>query len=372
MPFVGAAIPAISSEYSKIIRERFVARKKVLIVDADNTLWRGVVGEDGVDGIEVGEEYPGAVFHAFQRQLLAARRSGLLLAMVSKNNLADVQEVFTRRSLPLKWDDFTTHRVNWRRKSENITSIAQELDLGLDSFVMIDDNPFELEEVARSLPGVTCIRFEWQTPVEALSLLFKTPGLSAWEATAEDSRKAAQYAEESQRREARAMTGSLEEYIRSLDVRIEVGCNRESAVPRVSQLTNKTNQFNLTTRRYSESEIRNAMLVGAVYDFRVVDRFGDMGVVGVVIVCSGVIEAFLMSCRALGREIEGNMLAFVCSKHGCSELRASYSPTSKNAMTSDFYERNGFALLRAVDDEKTYRYVSPPSQLVPVSILEVT
>jgi predicted enzyme involved in methoxymalonyl-ACP biosynthesis len=114
------------------------------------------------------------------------------------------------------------------------------------------------------------------------------------------------------------------------------------------------------------------MLVGAVYDFRVVDRFGDMGVVGVVIVCSGVIEAFLMSCRALGREIEGNMLAFVCSKHGCSELRASYSPTSKNAMTSDFYERNGFALLRAVDDEKTYRYVSPPSQLVPVSILEVT
>jgi FkbH-like protein len=371
MPFTGAAIPAISSEYAKVLRERFVARKKVLIIDADNTLWRGVVGEDGVEGVEVGDDYPGAVFQAFQRQLLVARRSGLVLAMVSKNNLPDVQEVFARRSMPLKWEDFTTHRVNWQRKSENIASIAQELDLGVESFVMIDDNPFELEEVSRSLPGVTCVQFDWQKPAEALSLLFKTPGLSAWEITTEDSRKALQYAEESQRREIRASADSLEDYIRSLDIRIEVGCNRQSALARVSQLTNKTNQFNLTTKRYSEGEIRDAMTGGFVYDFRVVDRLGDMGIVGVVIVRNGEIEAFLMSCRALGREIEGNMLAYVCAKHRASGLRARYLPTAKNAMVGNFYDRNGFELQRAIDGEKQYEYVGIQRTLVPVPINEV-
>lgn len=371
MPFTGAVIPAISSEYAKVLRERFVARKKVLVVDADNTLWRGVVGEDGVEGVEVGDDYPGAVFQAFQRQLLVARRSGLVLAMVSKNNLPDVQEVFTRRSMPLKWEDFTTHRVNWQRKSENIASIAQELDLGVESFVMVDDNPFELEEVSRSLPGVTCVQFDWQKPSEALSLLFKTPGLATWEVTAEDSRKALQYAEESQRREIRASSGSLEDYIRSLDIRIEVGCNRSSTLARVSQLTNKTNQFNLTTRRYSEAEIRDAMAVGAVYDFRVVDRLGDMGIVGVVIVRNGEIEAFLMSCRALGREIEGNMLAYVCARHRSEPLRATYLSTPKNVMVSDFYDRNGFELRRATDGEKQYEYVGTVRTLVPVPINEV-
>jgi len=371
MPFTGAAVPAISSEYAKVLRERFVARKKVLVIDADNTLWRGVVGEDGVEGVDVGEDYPGAVFHAFQRQLLVARRSGLVLAMVSKNNLADVQEVFARRSMPLKWDDFTTHRVNWQRKSENIASIAQELDVGVESFVMIDDNPFELEEVSRSLPGVTCVQFDWQKPAEALSLLFKTPGLSAWEVTAEDSRKALQYAEESQRREIRASAGSLEDYIRSLDIRIEVGRNRLAALARVSQLTNKTNQFNLTTRRYSEAEIRDAMADGAVYDFRVIDRLGDMGIVGVVIVRNGEIEAFLMSCRALGREIESNMLAYVCARHRSQPLRATYFPTAKNAMVSNFYDRNGFELRQAIDGKKQYENVGMQRTLVPVPISEV-
>jgi FkbH-like protein len=371
MPFTGAAIPSIVSEYARVLRERFVARKKVLIIDADNTLWRGVVGEDGVEGIDIGEDYPGTVFHAFQRQLLEAKRSGLVLAMVSKNNLVDVKEVFERRAMPLKWDDFTCHRVNWNRKSENIASIAQELDLGVDSFVMIDDNPFELEEVANSLPGVTVQRFDWQKPAEALSLLCKTPGLSAWEVTAEDTRKALQYAEESQRREVRASAGSLEDYIRSLEIRIEVGRNREEAVARVTQLTNKTNQFNLTTRRYSEAEIRAAMTEGSVYDFRVIDRLGDMGVVGVVIVRDDEIEAFLMSCRALGREIEGNMLAYVCDRHESQPLRAAYLPTAKNSMVSDFYDRNGFQLVQSNAGAKQYKYVGMQRALVSVPITEV-
>lgn len=371
MPFTAAAIPLITSEYAKVLRERFVARKKVLIIDADNTLWRGVVGEDGVDGIEVSEDYPGTVFHTFQQQLLAARRSGLVLALVSKNNLADVQEVFAKRSMPLKWDDFTTHRVNWLRKSENIASIAAELDLGVDSFVMIDDNPFELEEVSSSLPGVTVLRFEWQKPAEALGLLYRTPGLSTWDVTAEDARKAAQYAEESQRREVRASAGSIEDYIRSLDIQIQVGRNRESALARVVQLTNKTNQFNLTTRRYTEADMQSAMVEGVVYDFRVVDRLGDMGIVGVVIVRAGEIEAFLMSCRALGREIEGNMLAYVCAQHAGLALRACYLPTAKNAMVADFYDRNGFSLQHSENGAKFYQFSGSPKNLVPVPIDEV-
>lgn len=371
MPFTGAAVPAITAEYSKVLRERFVARKKVLIIDADNTLWRGVVGEDGVDGIVVGEEYPGTVFQLFQQQLLAAQSSGLVLALVSKNNLADVQEVFAKRNMPLKWGSFTAHRVNWLPKSENIASIATELDLGLDSFVMIDDNPFELEEVASSLPGVTVVRFDWQKPAEALGLLFKTPGLSAWEVTAEDARKASQYAEESQRREIRASAGSIKDYIRSLDIKIQVGCNRQSALARVVQLTNKTNQFNLTTRRYTEAEMQHAMSEGAVYDFRVVDRLGDMGIVGVVIVRDGEIETFLMSCRALGREIEGNMLAFVCARHPDLALRASYLPTAKNAMVAEFYDRNGFRLQHTDHGAKYYQFAEHPGNLIPVPIDEV-
>lgn len=371
MPYTGIAISAISSEYAKVLRERFVVRKKVLIIDADNTLWHGVIGEDGIEGVSVGKDYPGAVFQCFQYQLLEARDSGLLLAMVSKNNLADVRQVFGECSMPLKWDDFTAHRVNWMRKSENIISIAEELNLGLDSFVMIDDNPFELEEVSRSLPSVTCIRFDWQNPSEALSLLYNTPGLSAWEATAEDSGKAQQYADESKRKELFASSGSLEDYIRSLDIQIKVGCNRQSAVARISQLTNKTNQFNLTTRRYSEGEIRDAMIGGAVYDFHVADRLGDMGIVGVAIVREQEIEAFLMSCRALGREIEGNMLAYVCSKHSSVNLSASYVPTEKNSMVSEFYDRNGFELRHVIDGKRHYMYVGAENALVPVFITEV-
>lgn len=371
MPFTGAAVLAISGEYTRILRERFVARKKVLIIDADNTLWRGVVGEDGLDGIVVSEEYPGTVFYLFQQQLLAAQRSGLVLALVSKNNLADVQEVFAKRSMPLKWESFSAHRVNWLPKSENIASIAAELDLGIDSFVMIDDNPFELEEVASSLPGVTVLRFEWQRPAEALSLLFKTPGLSTWAITEEDTRKASQYAEESQRRQILASVGSIKDYIRSLDIRIEVGCNRQSALERVVQLTNKTNQFNLTTRRYTEAEMRRAMTEGVVYDFRVIDRLGDMGIVGVVIVRAGEIETFLMSCRALGREIEGNMLALVCSRHPDPALRASFTPTSKNAMVAEFYDRNGFRLLRDENGVRYYQFSEHPKNLMSVPIDEV-
>jgi FkbH-like protein len=372
MPYTSAAIPAIVGEYARSIRQRFLPRKKVLVVDADNTLWRGVVGEDGVDGIDVGGEYPGRVFAEFQRALLAARRSGLVLALVSKNNPQDVREVFQQRDMPLKWDDFTTTRVNWERKSENIASIADELDLGLDAFVFLDDNPFELEEVSRSLPGVTCLRFDWQKPNDALTLLYRQPELSTWAVTAEDRRKAEQYAEEAGRRTAREGVRSLEEYVRSLEIRIEVGCNRAATVARVAQLSNKTNQFNLTTRRYSEAEIRTAMNEGAVYDFRVVDRFGDMGIVGVVVFRHGEIETLLMSCRALGREIEGNMLAYVCARHASSRLTARYVPTVKNAMVSGFYDRNGFRLLEEDGGTKFYEFVAPRGDLTPVQMIEVT
>ena len=371
MPYTAAAMPAIVGEYTRVIRERFLPRKKVLVIDADNTLWRGVVGEDGIDGIDVGSEYPGSVFATFQRSLLAARRSGLVLALVSKNNLADVREVFEKRTMPLAWDHFTAVRVNWTRKSENIASLASELELGLDSFVFIDDNPFELEEVSTALPAVTCLRFDWRKPNEALPLLFRQTGLSSWAVTEEDLRKAEQYAEEAGRRAIRESVGSIDDYIKSLNIRLYVGCNRGSALVRIAQLTNKTNQFNLTTRRYSEAEIRQAMDAGHVYDFRVVDRFGDMGIVGVVIVRSGEIETFLMSCRALGREVEGNMLAHVCVRHSGEPLRARYLPTTKNAMVADFYDRNGFSLIEGADKGRIYEYVSPRTGLIPVPIVEV-
>lgn len=371
MPYTAAAIPAIVGEYAKVIRERFCPRKKVLVVDADNTLWRGTVGEDGIDGIEIGSEYPGSVFATFQRTLLAARRSGLMLALVSKNNEADVREVFEKRAMPLAWNHFSGVRVNWLRKSENIASLASELQLGLDSFVFIDDNPFEIAEVGTTLPDVSCVRFEWEKPNEALPLLFRQAGLSSWAITDEDLRRSAQYAEEAGRRAERTAVGSIDEYIRSLDIRLEVGCNRRAALARIVQLTNKTNQFNLTTRRYSDVEIRQAMDEGHVYDFRVIDRFGDMGIVGVVIVRRGEIETFLMSCRALGREIEGNMLAYVCGRHAGEALSARYLATARNPMVADFYDRHGFRLIEATDHGRLYACVLPEADRIPVPIVEV-
>lgn len=370
MPYTQHVLPAIVAEYARIVRERFVPRKKVVVLDADNTLWGGVIGEDGVDGIEIGSDYPGIVYQHFQQQLRALRDSGILLAMVSKNNHADVAELFDKRTMPLTLSDFAATRINWERKSQNIASIARELNVGLDSMVFIDDNPFELEEVGRSLPGVSTHRFDGGKAADALSLLGTVGDLGCWSLTAEDRAKSQQYEQETQRQSIAQSAETIDDYIRSLDIRIEVGLNRAAQVKRIAQLTNKTNQFNLTTRRYGEAEVLALMKTAHVYDFRVIDRFGDMGIVGVVIVVAGAIDTFLMSCRAIGRRIEQEMLRHVC-EHEEGAVRGAYIPKAKNGMVADFYTDNGFISADETDGVRYFDYAGGPHLPEPLTMTKV-
>ena len=360
LPYAPAAVDALVGLYADAVAVRLRARRKVIVVDADNTLWGGVVGEDGVQALEIDTDYPGIVHTQFQRQLLRLKELGILLCAVTKNNEADFLEVFERRSMPIGIDDFVAFRSNWSDKSDNIRDLAETLNLGLDAFVFIDDNPFEIEEVRARLPEVEGLLFERGKPEMALALLGSIASLRARSVTAEDRAKTAQYRTETQRNELQRSAASIEDYLASLDIHLHISRNSEAALRRVTQLINKTNQFNLTTRRYTEDEVAGAMREGSVYACRVVDRFGDMGVVGVVIVRGGHIESFLMSCRALGRRIEAMILRHVCAHEGRTDLTARYVPSVKNRMVESFYPENGFEVTRSDLEGTDYRLTRGP------------
>lgn len=353
-PYSPAAVADIAAAYADAIVGTVRARRKVIVLDADNTLWKGVLGEDGVEGVGIDQEYPGVLYQQFQQQLLRLKQLGCLLCVVTKNNESDFLELFNVRSMPLKLDDFVAWRSNWDEKSSNIAALAAELNLGLDSFVFIDDNPFEIEEVQARLEGVECHLFPKDNPERILSLLDGITSLRAHTMTAEDRDRTEQYRTEAERKELGRAAGSLDDYLASLGIKVIVGLNAAAHVARIAQLTNKTNQFNLTTRRYTEADIENFMATGAVYDFRVVDRFGDMGIVGVAIVNGGDIDTFLMSCRALGRKIESGILRHLVDDYPGTRLSASYRPTAKNGMVAEFFDENGFERVDCSDDGVTY------------------
>ncbi|HEX8217344.1 MAG TPA: HAD-IIIC family phosphatase [Allosphingosinicella sp.] len=372
VPYTKAALDEIRAGYEQCVRERYAPRKKVVVLDADNTLWGGIVGEDGVDGIAIDKQYPGSIYRRFQSQLRDLADTGILLALASKNNPEDVREVFERREMPLRLEHFSSVQVNWEPKSGNIAKVAEDLNVGLDSLIFIDDNPFELEQVRAALPMVDVYRFDGERVDEALGLIASIDGLKTWSVTSEDRGKAAQYRQQKQRAAALDQATSLEDYLESLDMRLEIGRNRRAQVKRIAQLTNKTNQFNLTTRRYSEIDIARLMERGAVFDVRLEDRFGDMGVIGVVIVADRAIDTFLLSCRALGRGVESQILDHVCRAVGGDGLRASYLPSKKNMMTAEFFDANGFEIVaRDADGSKSYLYAGGPSLSRGMPIVEV-
>lgn len=371
-PYKRDGVEALAEAYTRSLEEIFLPRKKVLAVDADNTLWLGVLGEDGVDGIKIDPTtYPGSAYWKFQKQLKAAKDSGLVLALVSKNNDEDMVEVFSKLRMPLSLEDFTIRRVNWVAKSENIRSIAETLNLGLDSFIFVDDNAFEIEQVRHACPMVDCYQFPAEAPEDGLLILREARNIGAWQLTSEDLSKTKLYAEEVKRQAIKDKSHSLEDYLKSLELQIEYGVNRVSELARISQLTNKTNQFNLTTRRYSELDIKSLMNAYQVYDFRIIDRYGDMGIVGVCILKGNYIDTFLMSCRALGREVEATMLKIVCDNNPGKMLAAEFIRSPKNQMVENFYTNNGFILVEDTADFKRFELEFGPKPLFEIPIKEV-
>ena len=337
------------------VRALSTGPKKVIVLDLDNTLWGGVVGETGALGVALGDSPDGEAFRAFQRHLKGLAERGVVLAIASKNNPADALEVFEKNpDMVLRLDDFAAYEINWEPKGTSIPRLAQMLNLGLDSFVFFDDNPAEREQVRQALPEVEVVDVP-EDPAEYARALqagldFETVGL-----TAEDRQRTGQYVVERKRRELEASTGSLDGYLLSLEMEGEVRPINEADLPRVVQLLAKTNQFNLTTRRHSREAVDELLARhGAVgVTLRLRDRFGDHGLVAVMIVVPDAegpldqarIDTWLMSCRVIGRTAEHFLLGAVleeCRALGYRRLIGEYIPTKKNALVASFYHDLGF------------------------------
>ena len=341
IPF--AEVTQVTSLWEFMRRINGASVKKAVAVDLDNTLWHGVIGEDGIAGIS-----PNL---AFERKLKELKERGVLLVALSKNDLEDglkglgCLEVLTK-------DDFVAWRINWDSKAENLVQVAEELNLGADAFVFVDDNPAERLEMKAKIPEVTVAAFP--------------PNLDAYfpphEITDEDRHKTEEYRAEAERKRCLAgmrdeMREMREEIFRELGVEVEIHPLSDGEVARVAQLSQKSNQFNVCTNRYTEDEVRALAREGLVVTAHAKDKFGDQGLVAYVVVRGAEIVDWVMSCRVMGRGIEERVEAEVeriVATQGVAQLGARWRASGRNAPVRELFERFGFALTGETEVEKTY------------------
>jgi FkbH-like protein len=357
MAVTPVATVALARNIAGIIEAVFGKSKKCLVLDLDNTLWGGVVGDDGAQNLILGRDHPvGEAFLDFQRYVKNLQRRGVILAVCSKNELENAKAGFSNPDSILRVEDFSAFKANWSPKPDNIREIAAELNIGLDSIVFVDDNPAERALVANQLPEVATPEIG-SSVCRFAEILESEHYFEAHKVVQEDLERMGYYNSNAQRSAAQAAFGNYDEYLLSLEMKAEIAPFAPVYLERITQLINKTNQFNLTTRRYTSAEVEaiaqdpnNVTLYG-----RLVDRFGDNGLVTVLIghVVGKVLEIdlWLMSCRVLNREMELSMfdaLVEVCQARGLSRIVGTYIPSKKNALVADHYRRLGF---RAVEEE---------------------
>jgi FkbH-like protein len=356
-PFADRFLVEAGALLSRMIVALRRTPRKCVVLDCDNTLWGGIVGEDGVGGLQIGEEFPGWAYRDFQKLLLRWRQQGILLAIASKNNEPDVWEVFEKHSgMLLKREHISAWQINWDPKAQNIPKIARALNIGVDSLVFIDDNPMEIDYMRAAHPEVHSVLVP-EEPAEILSTMRALAHFDRLEITREDRSRADMMSAE-QERETFKEQMSKEEFLASLGLKVELFTAPAEELDRVAQLINKTNQFNLTTIRRSLDEVR--VLASAplhrVYGLRVSDKFGEYGLTGVAIIerspdkARWIIDTLLMSCRVLGRQVETALLAGIATEaeaDGATELFASFIPTAKNAPAASFLPDHGFAVSEA-------------------------
>jgi len=356
VPYTPLGFAALARDIARSAHARS-PRSKVIVLDCDNTLWDGVVGEDGVDGIRI----PPArrALHDF---LQAKREAGLLLCLATKNVEEDALEVFKRRSdIGIKLHDLVAWKVNWQPKSSSVRELAAELNLGLDSFVFVDDNPVEIAEMQAACPEVLSLHL----PIDEdyVAYLGNVWPLDVHQATEEDRRRTELYRENVARERFAKSTSTLSDFLTGLGLQIDIHPPQPDQVPRAAQLTQRTNQFNFTTRRRTEAELEKAMADGlSCRVVEVSDRFGDYGLVGLVLyaVRDGALEidTFLLSCRVLGRGVEHAMvreLGRLAETEGATRVEAPFRATSKNQPASKFLAT--WPAERAKDDEGFERFV---------------
>lgn len=357
-PWSSEAMSKVAKMAARRLHSWFSTPSKCLVLDMDNTLWGGVLGEAGIDGIALGPDYPGNVFVDFQKRILALRDTGILLAAASKNNAADVEDVLANHSsCLLKREHFSAFEVHWEDKATSLRRIATSLNIGLDSLVFFDDNPAERAWVKEQLPEVTVL--DVSTNILSYSSTLADCGcFDLTSLTTEDLSRSQLYAEDLQRRELQTQTGSLEDFLRGLDMTLTFGLADEQSLPRIVQLLGKTNQFNLTTRRHNAAELQAMLNAGGIILWaKLRDRFGDNGLIAVGIVLpedavTWRLDSFLMSCRVIGRGVETALLAALAGaakNRGAESLIGEFIPTSKNQPSAYFLKQHGFTLSEDVE-----------------------
>jgi FkbH-like protein len=327
---------------------------KCVVLDLDNTLWGGVVGDDGPHGIQICAHGDGEAFYQFQCYLRELKRRGILLAVCSKNEHANAVRPFHENpEMVLKFDDMTVFVANWNDKASNIRAIREALNIGLDSMVFIDDNPFERNLVRDLIPEVIVPELP-EDPSEYVKALSELNLFETTSFSAEDVQRSDLYKQEAQRQLLEHSASSFDEFLQSLDMRIEVSRFKPEQLPRIAQLMQRSNQFNLTTRRLSEAQCEQLMQdeenwIPLYAKLR--DRFGDHGLISIVIASPNAAEStlditdWLMSCRVLTRGVEEFLMTYLASearKRGLERMRGAYVPTAKNGMVKEFYGRFGF------------------------------
>ena len=357
-PYRQKVYPQIAGDLLRYLRSALGRQKKCVVLDLDNTLWGGIAGEDGMDGVKLGHEYPGSCYCDFQRALLKLYHRGIILAINSKNNEEDALEIIDKHPyMILKREHFAAFRINWLDKAVNLSALAQDLNIGIDSMVFIDDNPVECELVRQQHPEceVVCLP---EQPYLLPQVVEKLEGFENLKLTKEDRKKGKMYQAQVARKTFETSFQSLEDFLANLEMEVSIESASNFTVPRIAQLTQKTNQMNLTTRRYTEANIQSFVDAPNQHVFCVgaKDRFGDNGIIGVFIlyfeqnICR--IDTFLLSCRVISRHIEDAMIAFIAEfagKQGADTLIGEYLPTRKNKPAAEMYSSFGF---EALDDAR--------------------
>lgn len=357
-------IPSLCDEYMRYIKAIKGRARKCIVLDLDNTLWGGIVGEDGFDGIKLGPTPPGNVFVDFQKYLVSLSERGVILAINSSNNQADAMKVINEHPyMVLREKAFAAIKINWDNKPDNMVAIAKELNIGLESLLFIDDDKRNRQLMKEALPQVMVLDLP-DDPTLYLKTLKKCTDLEVAHITEEDKRRGLMYVEERKRKDARQLFADMTGFLTHLNISVSIARADSFSMPRISQLTQRTNQFNFTTKRYGEEDLRSLIDKEGyeAYAICVEDRFGDSGISGAMILKktgdSLVFNNFLMSCRVLGRSIEKAIIGFCVDKARRENVRyllCEYIPSEKNALVRNFLESSKFEFVKKVKKSEFWR-----------------
>ena len=378
IPYSADAGRALAGGFAKAWRADKKGPAKVLAIDLDNTMWGGIFGEDGVNGLQVGDDFPGNAFKAMQNEFLRLKNQGMILTILSKNNPDAITAFADHPGIILNKDDFIAHRINWTPKPQNIRELAAEINVGLDSFVFLDDSPHEREAMRALAPEVYTPELP-DDPAQRPGWLRSLSNTWPLRLTEEDAKRSSMYLAERKAKDLKSSATSFEDYLAGLEQKLELEFVSEATLPRIAQMHIRTNQFNLTTKRFDESDIKAMMedKNAKVIFGRASDKFGDHGIV----ICATIsikgkqaeLKTLLMSCRVIGREVERAFLGALLENlrdEGVTSVNASYIPTVKNVIVVDFYKEEGFSKLEVIKDETIYHWQSESSKLPKSSFVE--